>query len=93
MWKRDDVSKASTPLRGTCLPEGANYNELQCHVAPAKPAAARFVRRLVELIESGYGLTENQPAPTADNGSAAARPAPAEEQVANSESGPAGVVA
>jgi len=37
--------------------------------------AARFVRRLLELIESGYGLTEVQPALHSDNGSAAARPA------------------
>jgi hypothetical protein len=37
--------------------------------------AARFVRRLVELIESGYGLAEEQPTLPADNGSAAARPA------------------
>jgi len=37
--------------------------------------AARFVRRLVELIESGYGLAEEQPTLHADNGSAAARPA------------------
>ena len=36
--------------------------------------AARFVRRLVELIESGYGLVEGQPIPAGDNGSAVARP-------------------
>jgi hypothetical protein len=29
--------------------------------------AARFVRRLLELIESGYGLTEDQPALRSDN--------------------------
>jgi pyruvate/2-oxoglutarate dehydrogenase complex dihydrolipoamide acyltransferase (E2) component len=39
--------------------------------------AARFVRRLVELIESGYGLAEDQPAPHSDNGSAPASPTPA----------------
>jgi pyruvate/2-oxoglutarate dehydrogenase complex dihydrolipoamide acyltransferase (E2) component len=33
--------------------------------------AARFVRRLVELIESGYGLAEEQRALHSDNGSAA----------------------
>jgi len=37
--------------------------------------AARFVRRLVELIERGDGLAEEQPALDSDNGSAAARPA------------------
>jgi hypothetical protein len=37
--------------------------------------AARFVRRLVELIESGYGLTEDQPALNSDNGSALAQQA------------------
>jgi pyruvate/2-oxoglutarate dehydrogenase complex dihydrolipoamide acyltransferase (E2) component len=37
--------------------------------------AARFVRRLVELIESGYGLAEDQPIPAGNNGVAAARPA------------------
>jgi pyruvate/2-oxoglutarate dehydrogenase complex dihydrolipoamide acyltransferase (E2) component len=37
--------------------------------------AARFVRRLVELIENGYGLAEDQPALHSDNGSAPARPA------------------
>jgi pyruvate/2-oxoglutarate dehydrogenase complex dihydrolipoamide acyltransferase (E2) component len=37
--------------------------------------AARFVRRLVELIESGYGLTENQPIPIAVMESAITRPA------------------
>jgi pyruvate/2-oxoglutarate dehydrogenase complex dihydrolipoamide acyltransferase (E2) component len=37
--------------------------------------AARFVRRLVELIESGYGLAADQPTLHADNGSAAAQPA------------------
>jgi hypothetical protein len=36
--------------------------------------AARFVRRLVELIESGYGLAEDQPTLYSDNGSALARP-------------------
>jgi pyruvate/2-oxoglutarate dehydrogenase complex dihydrolipoamide acyltransferase (E2) component len=37
--------------------------------------AARFVRRLLELIESGYGLTADQPATHSNNGSAAARSA------------------
>jgi hypothetical protein len=37
--------------------------------------AARFVRQLVELIESGYGLATDQPAPHSNNGSAAARSA------------------
>jgi hypothetical protein len=37
--------------------------------------AARFVRRLVELIESGSGLAEDQPIPAGDNGAAVARPA------------------
>jgi pyruvate/2-oxoglutarate dehydrogenase complex dihydrolipoamide acyltransferase (E2) component len=37
--------------------------------------AARFVRRLVELIESGYGLAEDQPVVHSDNGSAAPRSA------------------
>jgi pyruvate/2-oxoglutarate dehydrogenase complex dihydrolipoamide acyltransferase (E2) component len=37
--------------------------------------AARFVRRLLELIESGYGLAEDQPGLHSDNGAAAARPA------------------
>jgi pyruvate/2-oxoglutarate dehydrogenase complex dihydrolipoamide acyltransferase (E2) component len=37
--------------------------------------AARFVRRLLELIESGYGLAEEQPTLHSDNGSAAAQPA------------------
>jgi len=45
--------------------------------------AARFVRRLVELIERGYGLAEVQPAFHADTGAAAARPEVAEEQQAN----------
>ena len=53
--------------------------------------AARFVRRLLELIESGYGLAEEQPALHSDNGSAPARPAPTQEQQANSASAPAGV--
>ncbi len=55
--------------------------------------AARFVRRLVELIESGYGLAEDQLIPAGDSGSAAARPAPAWEQDAIRESVRAGVVA
>jgi hypothetical protein len=38
--------------------------------------AARFLRRLLELIESGYGLAENQPPLHSDNGSAAAQLAP-----------------
>jgi hypothetical protein len=37
--------------------------------------AARFVRRLLELIESGYGLAEDQPELHSDNGATAARPA------------------
>jgi hypothetical protein len=37
--------------------------------------AARFVRRLVELIESGYGLDADQLPLHSDNGSAPARPA------------------
>ena len=36
--------------------------------------AARFVRRLVELIESGYGLAEGQQAPHTDAGSEAELP-------------------
>jgi hypothetical protein len=55
--------------------------------------AARFVRRLLELIERGYGLAEDQPALRSDNGSAPARPAPAEEQETNSVSVRTGVVA
>jgi pyruvate/2-oxoglutarate dehydrogenase complex dihydrolipoamide acyltransferase (E2) component len=54
--------------------------------------AARFARRLVELIERGDGLAEDQPALHSDNGSAAARSAPTEEQEANRESTHAGVV-
>jgi pyruvate/2-oxoglutarate dehydrogenase complex dihydrolipoamide acyltransferase (E2) component len=37
--------------------------------------AARFAQRLVDLIESGYGLTENQPIPIAVMESAITRPA------------------
>ena len=37
--------------------------------------AARFVRQLLELIESGYGLAEEQPTLHSDNGSAPAQPA------------------
>jgi hypothetical protein len=37
--------------------------------------AARFVRQRLELIESGYGLTADQPAAHSNDGSAAARPA------------------
>ena len=36
--------------------------------------AARFVQRLVELIESGYGLAEGQQAPHTDAGSEAELP-------------------
>jgi len=53
--------------------------------------AARFVRRLLELIESGYGLAEVQLALHADTGSAAARPVTVWEQQANGESAHAGV--
>ncbi len=55
--------------------------------------AARFVRRLLEVIERGYGLTEDQPALRSDTGSAPARPAPAEEQETNSVCVRTGVVA
>jgi pyruvate/2-oxoglutarate dehydrogenase complex dihydrolipoamide acyltransferase (E2) component len=36
--------------------------------------AARFGRRLVELIESGYGLSEEQPIPVADTKPAVVQP-------------------
>lgn len=39
--------------------------------------AARFARRLVELIESGYGLGEDQPLPAGETERAAVRAAPA----------------
>ena len=48
--------------------------------------AARFTRRLVELIESGYGLDKEQPALPSDTGSGVARPEVAEEQETNSVS-------
>jgi pyruvate/2-oxoglutarate dehydrogenase complex dihydrolipoamide acyltransferase (E2) component len=37
--------------------------------------AARFTRRLVELIEGGYGLSEGEQPPAAEGGLATARPA------------------
>ncbi|NJO84205.1 MAG: 2-oxo acid dehydrogenase subunit E2 [Blastochloris sp.] len=38
--------------------------------------ATRFVRQLVELIESGYGLGEDQPTLRSDTGAAPARSLP-----------------